>query len=183
MTGSSNLSQWKKRRGLAGNFIYSTILSMHLLCSKHCCRCNGYTKLRNYFFLKNHCHCEERYTTNKINHYIYTYICIYIKYTIIRNIYRVSQAAAVVKNLPANAGDPGDAVLIPGSGRSSGERNSNALQYSCLKNLMDRGTWWTIAHGLAKSLTQLSTHEHWAHICKCIYTNIILGSVEWSKGN
>ena len=35
-----------------------------------------------------------------------------------------------------NAGDPG---LIPGLGRSSGERNVNPLQYSCLENPMDRG--------------------------------------------
>ena len=35
-------------------------------------------------------------------------------------------------------GDPGS---IPGSGRSPGERNGNPLQYSCLKNPMDRGTW------------------------------------------
>jgi len=34
-----------------------------------------------------------------------------------------------VKNMPANAGDAG---LIPGSGRSSGEGNGNPLQYSCL---------------------------------------------------
>ena len=40
------------------------------------------------------------------------------------------------KNLPAYAGDPG---LIPGSGRSPGERNGSPLQYSCLENLMDRG--------------------------------------------
>ena len=32
----------------------------------------------------------------------------------------------MVKNLPANAGDPG---LIPGSGRSLGEGNGNLLQY------------------------------------------------------
>ena len=36
------------------------------------------------------------------------------------------------------AGDPG---LIPGSGRSSGEGNSNPFQYSCLKNPMDGGAW------------------------------------------
>ena len=42
---------------------------------------------------------------------------------------------SVVKNPPANAGDVG---LIPGSGRSPGERNGNPLQYSCLENLMDR---------------------------------------------
>ena len=34
---------------------------------------------------------------------------------------------AVVKNSPANAGDMG---LIPGSGRSPGEGNSNPLQYT-----------------------------------------------------
>ena len=33
-----------------------------------------------------------------------------------------------------NAGDPGDAGLIPGSGRSPAEGNSNPLQYSCLEN-------------------------------------------------
>ena len=40
----------------------------------------------------------------------------------------------VVKNLLANAGDPGS---IPGSGRSPGEGNGNLLQYSCLGNPMD----------------------------------------------
>ena len=35
-------------------------------------------------------------------------------------------------------GDPG---LIPGWGRSSGERNGNLFQYSCLENPMDRGAW------------------------------------------
>ena len=41
----------------------------------------------------------------------------------------------VVKNLPANAGDVGS---IPGLGRSLGEGNGNALQYSCLENPVDR---------------------------------------------
>ena len=44
----------------------------------------------------------------------------------------------MVKNLPANAGDTGEAVSIPGSGRSSREGNRNLLQYSCLSNPMDR---------------------------------------------
>ena len=38
-----------------------------------------------------------------------------------------------------NAGDLG---LIPGLGRSYGEGKGNSLKYSCLKNSMDRGTWW-----------------------------------------
>ena len=46
---------------------------------------------------------------------------------------------AVVKNLPANAGDTRDACSIPGSGRSPGIGNGNPLQYSCLENSMDRG--------------------------------------------
>ena len=47
--------------------------------------------------------------------------------------------ATVVKNLPANAGDARDTGLIPGSGRFPGAGNGNTLQYSCLKNAMDRG--------------------------------------------
>ena len=45
----------------------------------------------------------------------------------------------VVKNPPANAGEAG---LIPGSRRSLGEGNGNALQYSYVGNPMDRGDWW-----------------------------------------
>ena len=40
------------------------------------------------------------------------------------------------KNLPVNAGDMGDAGLIPGLGRSPGGGNGNLLQYSCLGNSM-----------------------------------------------
>ena len=42
----------------------------------------------------------------------------------------------MVKNLPANAGDVGDAVSIPGSGTSPGGGNGNSLQHSCLENPM-----------------------------------------------
>ena len=59
---------------------------------------------------------------------------------------------SVVKNPPANAGDAG---LIPGSGRSPGEGNGNPLQYSCLRNPMNRGAWWATIHGVAKSQTGL----------------------------
>ena len=65
----------------------------------------------------------------------------------------------MIKNPPANAGDAGYVGLIPGLGRSPGEGNGNPLQYSCLENPMDRGAWWAIVHGVAKSQTQLSTHE------------------------
>ena len=49
------------------------------------------------------------------------------------------QVALVVKNPPVNAGDLRDAGSILGSGRSPGGGNGNPLQYSCLKNPMDRG--------------------------------------------
>ena len=47
-----------------------------------------------------------------------------------------------------NAGDLG---LIPGSGISPGEGNSNPLQYSCLENSMDREAWQATVHGVTKS--------------------------------
>ena len=52
-----------------------------------------------------------------------------------------------------NAGDPG---LIPGLGRSSGERDGHPLQYSCLENPMDRGTWRATVHGVTKSRTRMN---------------------------
>jgi len=35
-------------------------------------------------------------------------------------------------------------------GRSPEEGNGNLLQYSCLKNPMDRGAWRAAVHGVAK---------------------------------
>jgi len=37
-----------------------------------------------------------------------------------------------------------------------GEGNGTPLQYCCLENPMDGGTWWAAVHGVAKSQTQLS---------------------------
>ena len=49
----------------------------------------------------------------------------------------------------------GDLGLIPGLGRSPGERNGNPLQYSCMGNPTDRGAWWATVHGVVKSHTRL----------------------------
>ena len=57
---------------------------------------------------------------------------------------------SVVKNLLANAGDVDS---IPGLGKSTGEGNDNVLQYSGLRNPMDR--WWATVHGVTKELTCL----------------------------
>ena len=54
---------------------------------------------------------------------------------------------AVVKNLPANAGDMGS---TPESGRSPGEGNGNPLQCSCLGNPTDIGICWATIQGVAK---------------------------------
>ena len=59
----------------------------------------------------------------------------------------------MVKNLSANAGNPGDVDSIPGSGRSPGGGQGNPLQYSCLENPMDRGARQATVHGVAKSRT------------------------------
>ena len=54
----------------------------------------------------------------------------------------------MVKNLPANAGDPG---LILGMGRSLGEGKGNPLYYFCLGNPMDREAWWAAVHEVTKT--------------------------------
>ena len=54
------------------------------------------------------------------------------------------------KESACQAGDMGS---IPGSGRFSGEGNCNPLQYSCLRNPMDKGAWQPIVHEVSKSQT------------------------------
>ena len=69
--------------------------------------------------------------------------------------------ALEVKNLPANAGDIGDAGSILESGRSPGGRHGRSLQCSCLENPMDREAWQAAVHRVTQSRTrlkQLSTH-------------------------
>ena len=65
---------------------------------------------------------------------------------------------AVVKNLPANAGDVGSVLRL---GRSPGEGNGNPLQDSWLGNPMDRGAWRATVHGVAKEsdMTEQLNHK------------------------
>ena len=58
------------------------------------------------------------------------------------------------KESACNAGDR--MGLILGSGRSLGVANGNPLQYSCLRNPLDRGAWQTTVHGVKKSWTRRS---------------------------
>ena len=55
----------------------------------------------------------------------------------------------------------GDLGLIPELGWSPGEGNGYPLQYSCLGNPMDRGSWQVTVHGIKKNQTRLSDkHFH-----------------------
>ena len=56
---------------------------------------------------------------------------------------RASQVALVVKNQPANAGDAGGVNSVAESGRSTGVRNGDPLESSCLEKPTDRGAWQT----------------------------------------
>ena len=57
----------------------------------------------------------------------------------------------MVKNLLANAGDIRDASWIPALGKSTDGGHGNPLQYSCLKNPMDRGAWQAIVFRVTES--------------------------------
>ena len=62
----------------------------------------------------------------------------------------------MLKNLLGNAREERNSDLIPGLGRSPGDRNGYPLLYSCLENPMDRKNWWAIVYRVAKSQTQLN---------------------------
>ena len=65
-------------------------------------------------------------------------------------------SALLSKESACKAGDAEDAGLIPWSRISPGEGNGHPLQYSCLENPMDRGTWRATVQEVAKNWTQLS---------------------------
>ena len=56
-----------------------------------------------------------------------------------------------------SACNAGDVDSIPGLGRSPGEGKGNPLQYSCLRNPMDRGAWWATVHGVTRVGHDLAT--------------------------
>ena len=58
--------------------------------------------------------------------------------------------SSVGKESACSAGDLGS---IPGLGRFLGEGNGCPLEYSCLKNPMDKGAWWATVHRVTKSQT------------------------------
>ena len=85
-------------------------------------------------------------------------------------------ASQVAQN--PSAGDTRDTSSIPRSGRSSGEGNGYPLQYSCPRNLMDRGAWqaiWSLGpqrveHYVVSKQQAMQTISH----TKYVYTRITL---------
>ena len=63
----------------------------------------------------------------------------------------LAQVVLMVTNPPAIAGDTRDSGWIPGLERSAGVQNGNLLQYACLENPMDKGSWPAPVHGAAES--------------------------------
>ena len=78
----------------------------------------------------------------------------YCSFYMIPSILYGNYGGATGKDLPASAGDVSDSGSIPGSpwvGKISWRRKWHPLQYSCLENPMDRGSWRAIVHGVAES--------------------------------
>ena len=85
-------------------------------------------------------------------------------------------------NRKESACNAGNQSSVPGSGRSSGERNGNPLQYSCLENSMDREAWQATVHGVTKGRTQLSnSHTHTCMAEDSIYSSLMKTENESSE--
>ena len=64
------------------------------------------------------------------------------------------------KNPPTSIRDVRDTGSIPESGRSPGGGHGSPLQYSCLENAMDRGTWQAMVYRVAKSQKPAEVTQH-----------------------
>ena len=79
-----------------------------------------------------------------------------------KKIILISNQYSIIWGFPGGSGFSlkcKDLGSVPGLGRSPGERNGNPLQYSCLENPIDKGTWWAspwnrrVGHGLEANQT------------------------------
>ena len=75
---------------------------------------------------------------------------------------------SVGKESKCNAGDQGS---VPGLGRSPREGSGNPLQYSCLKNPVDRGAWQATVHGVTRVVHNLVTKPPPPYMCLIISKN------------
>ena len=73
----------------------------------------------------------------------------------IEGVFKDFPGGSIGKVSACTAGDPclipGYPSSIPGSGRSPGRGNGNPLQYACLENSRNRGSWWAKVHRVPKS--------------------------------
>ena len=69
-----------------------------------------------------------------------------------------SQVVLVVKTLPANRRRK-SLEFNPWVRKIPRWKAGNPLHHSCLENSMDRGAWWAMIHGVAKSRTRLCTQH------------------------
>ena len=89
----------------------------------------------------------------------------------------------MVKNPHANVGDATDTGSVPELGRSPEGGNGNQLQYSCLRNPMDIGSWRVMVHGVAKSQIGLSDSLSLSLSLSYTHTHthtLVHGSLLWS---
>ena len=100
--------------------------------------------------------CKQLDVTEQLSTYTYTY-----------TVFPVAWG----KESICNAGDARDLGSIPALGRSPREGNGNPLQYSCLKNPMERGACQATVHAVAESTKH--THMH-IYVYKYIWTYICL---------
>ena len=71
--------------------------------------------------------------------------------------FRVAHIKLGVKNLPANVENARDCGFDPWVGKIPWSRKWSLLQYSCLKDSMDRGVWHVTVHSCTvKSLSRFS---------------------------
>ena len=107
--------------------------------------------------------------------FFFSQCCIFLSVEALRNALRGKGflGGTSGKDPAANAGDVRDKGSIPRLGRSPGGENGNPLQYSCLKNPMDRGAGWATAHGVAKSRTEVNDEHSRTHVAE---TNTTLQS-------
>ena len=76
---------------------------------------------------------------------------------------QISQVVLVAENPSVSTGRLKRHRFDPWIERSPGGGHGNPLQYSCLENPMDRGTWQAAVHRVAQSQTQLKQLS--MHMC------------------
>ena len=105
------------------------------------------------FRYKTHVSLESNYKTNLIVWYLSLYLYVIYRYIWEIYIYIGFPGGSDGKEGSWNARDLN---MIPGLGRSPWKGNGNPLQFSCMENSMDSGSWRASVCGVTKSQTQIS---------------------------